>query len=116
MKLEQNTVASVSINAKNYDINFKEQLEKHNKTIINWTLVCFAIFHMLVEVLVGNTYNAGISVVIQFIISKFIIVHTSDLTKKKGLIGKTILISLLVLFVRFVLGMIITPIFTANGY
>lgn len=114
MKLEQNTVASVSINAKNHDINFKEELEKHNKTIINWTLVCFAIFHIVLEILCGYPYgyNVGLSVFIQFIISRFIVVHTSDLTKKKGLIGKTILISLLVLFVRFVLGMI----FIANGY
>lgn len=114
MAVEQYSIKSVD--SKKTDVNFKEVLEKHNRTIVNWTLICFAIFHMLVEVLNRNTYNAGICVVIQFVISKFIIVHTSDLTKKKGLIGKTILVSLLVLFVRFVLGIIIMPIFMANGY
>jgi len=95
---------------KSFNIDIKSKIEKKNTKIINLTLIAIAFIHLMIEALF-RTSNGGIAVIIQFFVSRAIVIHCSDLTKKKGLMTQSILVSIIVFIIRVLLGVLFNEIF-----
>ncbi|MCM1225392.1 MAG: hypothetical protein NC548_64195, partial [Lachnospiraceae bacterium] len=88
-----------------FNTDLKSKIEKQNKKIVNRTLIVFAVFHLCLEVAFNvPSPHASRSVLINFFISRVVVMHCADLTKKRGLITQSIIVSIVVFVVRIVLS------------
>jgi biotin transporter BioY len=81
-----------------------------NKQIVIWNLVAFAFIHLILEVALNMgseiKTNAAAPVLIQYLISYWIISSKVEKKDKKSLIRYTWIVSLSVLAIRIVLGFV----------
>lgn len=82
-----------------------------NKQIVFWNLATFAVIHLILEVALtsgtGIRTNPAYPVVMQYIISYWIIKSKIDKKDKSDLIKYTWLVSISVFAVRVILGLIV---------
>lgn len=78
------------------------------KQVVILNLVIFAVLYLLLEVMVSTSRNIGLPVVMNYLISYWIIKSQIHKRTKNELIGFTWLISSIVLGIRILLGALLT--------
>lgn len=79
-----------------------------NKQVVILNLVIFAVLHLLLEAAVNTSRNFGLPVVMNYLISYWIIKSQIHKRTKNELIGFTWLVSSIVLVIRILLGALLT--------